>query len=72
MTPTQALKIARTQDAYGKWNSAPAWNRYHALKRAQTPRWQQRVSAIMGRIRDLLLLAVGWAIATATLLGLFW
>ena len=31
-------EIAEAQDAYGKWNTAPAWNRYEAARRAaQTP-----------------------------------
>jgi len=31
-------RIAEAQDAYGKWNTAPAWNRYEAARRAaQTP-----------------------------------
>jgi hypothetical protein len=31
-------RIAEAQDAYGKWNTAPAWNRYYAARRAaQSP-----------------------------------
>lgn len=39
MTDLAALRrTAEAQDAYGKWNTAPAWNRYHAARRvAQSP-----------------------------------
>lgn len=42
MTDPETLRrIAEEQNAYGKWNTAPAWNRYYEAKRAsQGPlRW---------------------------------
>lgn len=27
-------RVAEDQDAYGEWNTASAWNRYYAAKRA--------------------------------------
>ena len=35
MTYLEARRIAEEQDAYGKWNTAPAWNRAMELRRAE-------------------------------------
>ena len=55
-------RIAVAQDAWGKWNTAPAWNRYHAAKRAEHP--------IRARLVDLAILAAGWGVAGLSLAGL--
>jgi len=47
-------EIAEAQDAYGKWNTAPAWNRYYAAKRAQQ---RPTLARAVGLAALLLLLA---------------
>lgn len=55
MTSAKELReIALAQEAWGKWNTAPAWNRYHAAKRAEHP--------IRAHLADLAVLAGGWAV----------
>jgi len=36
-TAAELREIAEAQDAYGKWNTAPAWNRYYEAKRREHP-----------------------------------
>lgn len=61
-TQVQELRrIAEAQDAYGKWNTAPAWNRYEEARRAaQTP--LVRLACTVGRglgLSALVLLSYG-------------
>lgn len=70
MTPAQALEIARAQDAYGKWNTAPAWNRYYELKRASQSPLRRLVGDVAGKIGLAVLLVVSWAPIIAPVLML--
>lgn len=59
MTLADLKATAEAQDAYGKWNTAPAWNRYHAAKRAAHP--------IRSWLVDHAILAAGWALFAFTI-----
>ncbi len=66
MTPDvkRLREIAEAQDAYGKWNTAPAWNRYYEAHRAsQTP-----LRRFLGDLGSYAMLAAGFAIT----LSPFW
>lgn len=36
-TAAELKQIAMEQEAWGKWNTAPAWNRYYEAKRREHP-----------------------------------
>lgn len=57
MTTAKELRdTALAQEAWGKWNTAPAWNRYYAAKEDRRAGW-------IGRMVDLAVLAAGWGLA---------
>lgn len=65
MTESAKLReIAEAQEAYGKWNTAPAWNRYYAARDAESG----PVLRVARRGGELAFLAVGWLLAAAPLI----
>lgn len=53
------LDTAQRQEAWGKWNTAPAWNRYHAAKGGGG-----------GPLVDAAALLAGWVLLAASVVGL--
>jgi len=62
MTYLEAKRIAQDQDAYGKWNTAPAWNRAERLRRAEM--------SPLRRIIDDALTGAGYAVLFVVSYGL--
>ena len=64
MGPTtykEAKAIAEAQDAYDKWNTAPAWNRAHELRRQEMPAWKRVVEDVLGKIGFALLALIAYS-----------
>lgn len=62
MTESARLReIAEAQEAYGKWNTAPAWNRYYAARDGE----RHPLVRMAFRGGELAFLAVGWLLAAA-------
>lgn len=57
-------RIAKAQEAYGKWNTASAWNRYYAARDGE----QGPLKRILFRGGELAFLAVGWLLAAAPII----
>ena len=69
MTPREAKAIAVAQDAYGIWNTGPAWNRYHALRRAEQGPVRRFAVRVWARVLEALILAVSWGLMLAPLVA---
>jgi hypothetical protein len=72
LTDPAALKAAaQAQDAYGKWNTAPAWNRYYAARRAAQTPLRRAVSDILGGLGHGLLILISLGLLLAPVAKLF-
>lgn len=60
-------RVAEAQDAYGKWNTAPAWNRYYAARRAAQGLLRRFLGDLAGKVGLALALAFSWGLILAPL-----
>jgi hypothetical protein len=60
-------RIAEDQDAYGKWNTAPAWNRYYAARRAAQGPLRRFLGDLAGKAGLALATAFLWAVILSPL-----
>lgn len=69
MTDLVSLRrTAEAQDAYGKWNTAPAWNRYHAARRAAQSPLRRFLGDLAAKLGLALALIFSWGLILAPVL----
>lgn len=64
-------ETAEAQDAYGKRNTTPAWNRYHTARRAAQSPLRRLVSKVGKAVGLVLLLSVAYLPIVQLFKGVF-
>lgn len=62
MNYLEAKRIADEQDAYGKWNTAPLWNRAERMRRAEMSLMRRKVDDVLASAGYALLFTVSYGL----------